>query len=54
MIIKALVNFPCLVEIEVQDDLSPSAIKEAIKDHAGYVLEGSTIEPIIAELDIIE
>jgi hypothetical protein len=55
MLVKALVNIPVFVEVELQDDLSPAAIREVVRNHAiDNIDDAEVLRPIITELEVME
>lgn len=60
--ISAIIMFPCFIDIEIDDETmekinnkdekSIENTKEKMRDLAGYILETSTIKPVIMDCNI--
>jgi hypothetical protein len=47
--ITATVNFPCYVQVEIDENATEDEKREAILNQADHILETSSIDPIIHE-----
>jgi len=58
MVVKALVTYPIFVEIEIEEDISPSEIMETVKDHAYITACESDVWSrscgIVTEIEVVE